>query len=204
MNAVRYAGQLVYPSKVLCVGRNYADHIKELNNPFPEQMVVFNKPNSSITSTLRAFHQEALHYETEICFLVENGLYTAVGLGLDLTKRTLQSQLKQKQLPWERAKAFDGSAVLSRFIPLPGVNISDLQLELFINSVRVQGGGVAQMIYKPEAILAELKTYTSVCDNDIVMTGTPQGVGEVHQGDRFLGRLKCADQVLIEVEWLAE
>ncbi|NNN44965.1 MULTISPECIES: fumarylacetoacetate hydrolase family protein [Vibrio] len=204
MNAVRYAGQLVYPSKVLCVGRNYADHIKELNNPFPEQMVVFNKPNSSITSTLRAFHQEALHYETEICFLVENGLYTAVGLGLDLTKRTLQSQLKQKQLPWERAKAFDGSAVLSRFIPLPGVNISDLQLELFINSVRVQGGGVAQMIYKPDAILAELKTYTSVCDNDIVMTGTPQGVGEVHQGDRFLGRLKCADQVLIEVEWLAE
>ncbi|NAW70079.1 FAA hydrolase family protein [Vibrio sp. V27_P1S3P104] len=204
MNAVRYAGQLVYPSKVLCVGRNYADHIKELNNPFPEQMVVFNKPNSSITSTLRAFHQEALHYEAEICFLVENGLYTAVGLGLDLTKRTLQSQLKQKQLPWERAKAFDGSAVLSRFIPLPGVNISDLQLELFINSVRVQGGGVAQMIYKPDAILAELKTYTSVCDNDIVMTGTPQGVGEVHQGDRFLGRLKCADQVLIEVEWLAE
>lgn len=204
MNTIRYAEQLVYPSKVLCIGRNYADHIKELNNPFPEQMVVFNKPNSSITSTLRAFHQEALHYETEICFLVENGLYTAVGLGLDLTKRALQSQLKQKQLPWERAKAFDGSAVLSRFIPLQGVVISDLQLELFINSVRVQCGGVAQMIYKPEEILAELKTYTTVCDNDIVMTGTPQGVGEVHQGDRFLGRLKCGDQVLIEVEWLAE
>lgn len=204
MNAVRYAEQLVYPSKVICVGRNYADHIKELDNPFPEQMVVFNKPNSSITSTLHAFHQEALHYETEICFLVEKGGFTAVGLGLDLTKRALQSQLKQKQLPWERAKAFDGSAVLSRFVSLQGITISDLRLELFINSVRMQCGGVAQMIYKPEDILAELKTYTTLRDHDIVMTGTPQGVGEVHQGDRFLGRLKCADHVLIEIEWLAE
>ncbi|EEY99860.1 hypothetical protein VOA_001212 [Vibrio sp. RC586] len=204
MNAIRLCEELIYPSKILCVGRNYVEHIRELNNVLPDQMVVFNKPNSSITSTLKAFHQEPLHYETEICFVVHDGEYQAVGLGLDLTKRELQSALKGKGLPWERAKAFNGSAVFSRFVPLNGMKIADLQLELYINSVRVQCGGVAQMIYSPEVILRELNSYTTLYDGDVVMTGTPQGVGEVHVGDRFVGRLKCGEQTLIEVEWLAE
>ena len=128
MYSVRLGDQRISPSKVLCIGRNYVEHIKELNNAIPEQMVVFNKPNTSITTTLTSFHQESLHYETEICFLVENGKYSAVGLGLDLTKRELQSKLKAKGLPWERAKAFDGSAVFSRFVPLDGIDINSLQL----------------------------------------------------------------------------
>jgi len=204
MNTVRLEEQTICPSKVLCVGRNYVEHIKELNNAIPEQMVVFNKPNSSVATTLHAFHQETLHYETEICFLIKDGQYSAVGLGLDLTKRGLQSTLKKQGLPWERAKAFDGSAVFSRFIPLEGIKISELNLELFINCVRVQCGGVEQMMYKPDVILEELKSYTTLVDGDIVMTGTPQGVGEVHRGDVFLGRLKCGDNTLIEIEWLAE
>ncbi|MDE1328850.1 fumarylacetoacetate hydrolase family protein [Vibrio aestuarianus] len=204
MYSVRLGDQRISPSKVLCIGRNYVEHIKELNNAIPEQMVVFNKPNTSITTTLTSFHQESLHYETEICFLVENGKYSAVGLGLDLTKRELQSKLKAKGLPWERAKAFDGSAVFSRFVPLDGIDINSLQLELFINCVRVQCGGVNQMLYSPTAILEELKSYTSLRDGDVIMTGTPQGVGEVHRGDVFLGRLKSAQETLIEIEWLAE
>lgn len=204
MKTVRFEEQQVTPSKVLCVGRNYVEHVKELNNAMPDQMVVFNKPNSSISSTLRAFHDEPLHYETEICFVVENGQYVGVGLGLDLTKRELQSQLKQKQLPWERAKAFDGSAVFSRFVSLDGLDVEQLSLELFINCVRVQCGGVAQMMFKPVMILQELQSYTTLIDGDIVMTGTPQGVGVVHAGDVFLGRLKCGDHVLLEIEWLAE
>lgn len=128
------------PTKVLCVGRNYVDHIEELNNAIPDSMVVFNKPSTSVTSSLSSFHQEALHYEAEICFIVENSQYSAVGLGLDLTKRELQSSLKAKGLPWERAKAFDGSAVLSRFVPIDNLDLSDLNLELFINCVRVQKG----------------------------------------------------------------
>jgi len=204
MNTVRLEEQNISPSKILCVGRNYVEHIKELDNAIPDQMVVFNKPNSSVTTTLHAFHQEALHYETEICFLIKDGQYNAVGLGLDLTKRGLQSKLKNQGLPWERAKAFDGSAVFSRFIPLDGIEIASLELELLINCVRVQRGGVAQMMYKPDVILEELKSYTSIIDGDIVMTGTPQGVGEVHQGDVFLGRLKCGDQILLEIEWVAE
>ena len=110
MNSKRTA----IPTKVLCVGRNYVDHIEELNNAIPDAMVVFNKPCTSVTSSLSSFHQEALHYEAEICFIVENGQYSAVGLGLDLTKRELQSSLKAKGLPWERAKAFDGSAVIGK------------------------------------------------------------------------------------------
>ncbi|ENY6170620.1 fumarylacetoacetate hydrolase family protein [Vibrio fluvialis] len=204
MKAVRFEEQAVSPSKILCVGRNYVEHVKELNNAIPDQMVVFNKPNSSISSTLRAFHEEPLHYETEICFVVENGQYVGVGLGLDLTKRELQSQLKQKQLPWERAKAFDGSAVFSRFVSLNGLDIEQLSLELFINCVRVQCGGVSQMMFKPAMILQELQSYTTLFDGDIVMTGTPQGVGVVHAGDVFLGRLKCGEQTLLEIEWLAE
>ncbi len=96
MYSVRLDKQKITPSKVLCVGRNYIEHIQELNNTIPEQMVVFNKPNTSITTTLSSFHQETLHYEAEICFLIKKGQYSAVGLGLDLTKRVLQSQLKAK------------------------------------------------------------------------------------------------------------
>ncbi len=191
------------PSKVLCVGRNYVDHIEELNNAIPDSMVVFNKPNTSVTSSLSSFHQEALHYEAEICFIVENGQYSAVGLGLDLTKRKLQSSLKAKGLPWERAKAFDGSAVFSRFVPTDNLDLTDLNLELFINCVRVQKGHVEHMLYSPQTILEELSSYTTLLDGDVVMTGTPKGVGEVHRGDIFLGRLKCGDTTLIEIEWVA-
>lgn len=203
MNSVVMDTKTFVPTKVLCVGRNYLDHIQELNNAVPEQMVVFNKPSTSVTSSLSSFHQEPLHYEAEICFLVENGSYTGVGLGLDLTKRSLQSYLKGKGLPWERAKSFDNSAVFSRFVPLNGLNTADLHLELFINCVRVQKGHVEQMIYSPNVILEELNSYTTLLDGDIVMTGTPQGVGEVHRGDVFLGRLKCGEKTLIEIEWLA-
>ena len=203
MNSVRFGEKLITPSKLLCIGRNYVAHINELNNTIPEQMVVFNKPNSCITPTLSPFHQERLHYEVEICFLIEKEQLSAVAIGFDLTKRDLQSELKSKGLPWERAKAFDGSAVFSRFIPLDGININQLQIELFINSMRVQCGQVSQMIYSPETILADLKSYTQLYDGDVIMTGTPQGVGEIHMGDIFLSRLKLDGKTLIEAEWVA-
>lgn len=203
MHSVRLGEKLITPSKLLCIGRNYVAHINELNNTIPEQMVVFNKPNSCITSTLSSFHQERLHYEVEICFLIEKEQLSAVAIGFDLTKRDLQSELKSKGLPWERAKAFDGSAVFSRFIPLDGIDINQLQIELFINSMRVQCGQVSQMIYSPETILADLKSYTQLYDGDVIMSGTPQGVGEIHMGDIFLSRLKLDGKTLIEAEWVA-
>ncbi len=203
MQSITVENQSVFPTKVLCVGRNYLDHIKELENAIPEQMVVFNKPSTAISSHLHAFQQEPIHYEGEICFVVNKGQFSAVGIGLDLTKRQLQSQLKEQGLPWERAKAFDGSAVFSRFVSLQGLNIDNLEIELFINCVRVQRGGVRQMMYSPQTILGELQSYTTLCDGDVIMTGTPKGVGEVQQGDVFLGRLIHAGKILIEIEWLA-
>lgn len=204
MGEIQVEEKKVKVGKVLCVGRNYVEHIHELDNAIPEQMVVFNKPSSSISATLHSFHQETLHYEAEICFLIQNGQYAAVGLGLDLTKRGLQSTLKKQGLPWERAKAFDGSVVFSRFVPLEGIDINDLNLELLINCVHVQKGHVKQMLYPPFTILDELSSYTCLEDGDVVMTGTPKGVGEVHQGDVFLGRLKCGDVTLFETEWVAD
>jgi 2-keto-4-pentenoate hydratase/2-oxohepta-3-ene-1,7-dioic acid hydratase in catechol pathway len=204
MGEIQVEENKVKVGKVLCVGRNYVEHIHELDNAIPEQMVVFNKPSSSISATLHSFHQETLHYEAEICFLIQNGQYAAVGLGLDLTKRGLQSTLKKQGLPWERAKAFDGSVMFSRFVPLEGIDINDLNLELLINCVHVQKGHVKQMLYPPFTILDELSSYTRLEDGDVVMTGTPKGVGEVHQGDVFLGRLKCGDVTLFETEWVAD
>ncbi|EEW10250.1 fumarylacetoacetate hydrolase family protein [Vibrio mimicus] len=204
MSHIQFANRSLSVGKVLCVGRNYVEHIQELQNSIPEQMVLFHKPSSAVTSNLRSFHQEPLHYEAEICFVVEKGQYVGVGIGLDLTKRQMQSYLKSKGLPWERAKAFDGAAVLSRFMPLEGLDVTDLNLELLINCVRVQKGHVKQMLYSPQTVLQELKSYLTLEDGDVVMTGTPQGVGEVHQGDLFVGRLKCGEHTLIEVEWLAE
>ncbi|MDR9828844.1 fumarylacetoacetate hydrolase family protein [Vibrio sp. FNV 38] len=204
MTSIRYGEQFIQPSKILCVGRNYVEHIRELGNAMPDQMVVFSKPATSISQDLCSYHQEPLHYEAEICFLVEGGELTAVGVGVDLTKRELQAKLKQQGLPWERAKAFDGSAVFSRFVPLDLLDVNDLSIELFINCVRVQCGHVSQMLYPPQAILSELNTYTTLQDNDIIMTGTPSGVGVVHEGDVFLLRLKQGEKIVIETEWAAK
>ncbi|MGF1773652.1 fumarylacetoacetate hydrolase family protein [Vibrio wakamikoensis] len=203
MKSVVVGEKTFYPSKILCVGRNYVEHIRELGNEVPENMVVFNKPNSSIATDLYSFLDEPLHYEAEICFIVRDKQLYAVGFGLDLTKRGLQSTLKAKGLPWERAKAFNHSAKFSRFVPLGDMDINELEVELFINSMRMQLGSTKQMLYKPDVILSELNTYTHLEDGDIVMTGTPQGVGEIVAGDRFLGRIKHQGKAVIEVEWLA-
>ncbi|MFT5118513.1 MAG: 2-keto-4-pentenoate hydratase/2-oxohepta-3-ene-1,7-dioic acid hydratase in catechol pathway [Kiritimatiellia bacterium] len=205
MNTIKLNDQLVMPSKVVCVGRNYAQHIAELNNEQTGDMVIFIKSNSAISHQLLAFHQEPLHYEGEIAFLVENGQFVAASIGLDLTKRRLQSSLKAKQLPWERAKGFDGAAVFERFVPLPeAVDFVKLSLELFIDGELKQKGGVADMLFKPSVILEDLNSFLSLEDGDIVMTGTPEGVGEVKQGAEFVGRLLLGDEILLESHWLAE
>ncbi|USD67126.1 fumarylacetoacetate hydrolase family protein [Vibrio sp. SCSIO 43136] len=205
MQTVSVEGHEYTPSKIVCVGRNYVEHIQELGNAMPDSMVLFHKPNSAITSELFAYHQqEQLHYEAELCFAIKDSQLSAVAIGLDLTKRALQSQLKQKQLPWERAKAFDGSAIFSRFISLEGLDIASLEIELYINCVRVQKGDTSQMLYPPCAILQEVCSYTSLQDGDILMTGTPKGVGTVERDDLFLARIRHAGEILLEVEWVAK
>lgn len=207
MNTITYMNTLLIPSKVVCVGRNYAKHIAELNNVNTGDMVIFIKSNNSITNTLYAYHQEPLHYEAELCFMVKNGELSGVGFGLDLTKRGLQNELKAKGLPWERAKSFDRSAVLSEFVALPA-GIAGLSLELWINDELRQQGGVADMLFSPQVVLDDLKTFLTLEDGDVLMTGTPEGVGVSHSGDQFVGRIFYDEEhekkLLLEVSWLAQ
>ena len=204
MQTVTVNGQSVTPSKIVCVGRNYVAHIEELGNEMPEDMVVFNKPNSAITDILRSqMGGEPLHYEGELCFMVKAGALHAVGFGLDLTKRELQSRLKEKSLPWERAKAFDGAALFSEFVSLPE-NLASLSLELTVDGAPRQDGGVELMMYPPEAILDELAAFITLEDGDIIMTGTPAGVGGIHTGERFEAQVLAAGRSLLSATWVAQ
>jgi len=203
MNSLRLESASFTPSKIVCIGRNYLEHIRELGNETPEAMVIFNKPNSAISDRLQATHGEPLHYEGEICFMVRTGKLHAVGFGLDLTRRELQSKLKAKGLPWERAKAFDGAACFSDFIPLDNIEVESLSLQLEINGELRQDGGYELMMHKPDQILLDIQQFMTLEDDDIIMTGTPKGVGQVNSGDRFIGRIMTGDEVLISQEWLA-
>jgi len=202
MKKVYLENKEIIPSKIVCVGRNYVEHIKELGNEILENMVLFMKPNSAISDELCSGSGEPIHFEGEICFLYENGRFSAVGFGLDLTKRELQNKLKSKGLPWERAKAFNGAALFSQFVEINEIS-TDLVIELEIDGKLFQSGSIQQMIYKPNQILAEIQTFISLNDGDIVMTGTPKGVGVVNKGSAFIGRILENSSILTSGEWLA-
>jgi 2-keto-4-pentenoate hydratase/2-oxohepta-3-ene-1,7-dioic acid hydratase in catechol pathway len=198
MNKIILENKEIFPSKVVCIGRNYMDHIKELNNEVPEDMVFFIKPNSAISNRLNfPKNQDSCHYEAEISFLIEENKITAVSFGLDLTLREVQSKLKAKGLPWERAKSFDGAAVFSKFVNFDG-DISKLGIELYINGELKQKGDYSLMINKPSEIIKEINSFLSFENGDILMSGTPQGVGSFNVGDVFLGRILFDNNVLIE------
>ncbi|MCG9709763.1 MULTISPECIES: fumarylacetoacetate hydrolase family protein [unclassified Pseudoalteromonas] len=202
MQSVKWNGDVFTSSKIICVGRNFAAHIAELNNETPASMVLFAKPNSAITDMLNSEHLgEALHYETELCFLVKNKQLAAVGLGLDLTKRELQSILKEKGLPWERAKAFNGSALFTEFV---AVNDSlHYQFSLKIDGKETQLGDTKLMLFNAEQILAEISEFMDLEDGDIIMTGTPAGVGKVAANSTFAVTLMDGQQELLSHQWQA-
>ena len=201
MNSIKLESGSFTPSKIVCIGRNYLEHIKELGNETPEQMVIFNKPNSAISERLHATRGEPLHYEGEICFMVRGNQLHALGFGLDLTQRELQSKLKAKGLPWERAKAFDGAACFSDFVTLGDIEPASLSLQLEINGELRQHGGYDLMLHKPAQILAGIQEFMTLEDGDIIMTGTPSGVGQVQTGDEFVGRVISDGRILVSQQW---
>ena len=203
MTTVIFDGVPVRPGKVVCVGKNYAAHIEEMASVPAENMVVFMKPATSIGTTLHATLDEALHYEGEICLLIKGGAVAGVGFGLDLTKRETQSTLKAAGLPWERSKAFTGSALFSEFVPAPA-KLNQLGVELTVDSELRQKGDVSLMLYPPDVILQELNQFLSLEDYDIIMTGTPAGVGAVKTGEHFLGRVLNDEDVLVSSAWVAQ
>jgi len=192
----------ITPSKVICIGRNYVDHIKELDNEIPKNMVIFNKPNSSISNKLNYFSEDT-RYEGEICFLIKKNKIDAIAFGLDLTKANEQNYLKQKSLPWERSKSFDGAAVLGEFIKVED-DISKIRLELFINNTLIQKGCFEQMIYKPDEMIQEISSFMTLEDGDVIMSGTPKGVGTYKMGDKFEGKIFIENKLICTSSWIVE
>lgn len=203
MKTVVLEGRKVVVSKVICVGRNYVEHIAELSNEIPDEPVIFIKPNSAISERLLLHPVDRIHYESEIAFLIKEGRPAGVGVGLDLTKREVQSRLKAKGLPWERAKSFDNSAVFSEFVPV-AFDLSTLRMELYIDDNLAQQGSYELMMHKPLLLLDEISTFLTVEDGDVLMTGTPKGVGPLVGGTVLTARLFSHDALLVECRWPVE
>jgi 2-keto-4-pentenoate hydratase/2-oxohepta-3-ene-1,7-dioic acid hydratase in catechol pathway len=187
-------------NKIICIGRNYVEHIKELKNEMPSEAVYFMKPFSSISEEIKVVDYSPMHYEGEICFLM--GEKIKVGFGFDFTLREIQNELKKKGLPWERAKAFKGSAVFSEFVDFN--DIEKLGLEVYKNGELVQKGGVNLMIYKPQFLFEDIERIFGLNKGDIVMSGTPKGVGVVKSGDVFEGRILEEKKVLVSKKWVVK
>lgn len=187
--------------KIICIGRNYTDHAKELNNPVPKEPVFFLKPDSALSRNNFPFFipdfSEDVHYECELVFRISklgktisekfaSGYIDAVGLGIDFTARDLQNKCKEKGLPWEMAKAFDGSAPISEFIALSKLpSIPDLQFHLNINGSTVQQGKAVDMIFPIGKLIAYVSRFMTLKTGDLIFTGTPAGVGPVHINDHL-------------------
>ena len=202
MKTINYDGKSIIPSKVVCIGRNYVEHIKELNNETPESMVVFNKANCAISKEL-FYVSEDTRFEGEICFLMKNNEISGVGFGLDLTKANIQNKMKKAGLPWERAKSFDNSAVLGEFVPFSG-DITKLRLELFINDTLIQFASYDLMIYKPKEMIDEILSFMTLEDGDIIMSGTPKGVDTYKLNDKFVGKIYNDEVLLVESTWIVK
>lgn len=198
--------------KIICIGRNYIDHAKELKNPVPEKPVFFMKPDSALVIRNRPFFypdfSEDVHHEIEVVLKINrlgrsieekfaHRYFDEIALGVDFTARDLQSECKKKGLPWEIAKGFDYSAPISDFLPVDDfkdLNAIDFHLE--INGNTVQNGNTAEMIFSYEQIIAYVSRFMTLKTGDLIYTGTPAGVGPVQIGDRlegFLGERKMLD-----------
>lgn len=202
------------PSKIVCVGRNYAEHAKELGNELPENPVLFIKPPSSLASLEQGIQWDRslgeCHYECELSIRIGQRLKNAtteqavaaiagVTLGLDLTLRDLQTKLKNNGQPWERAKAFDGACILGGWLaPDQVTDFNNATFKLTINGQTCQQGDTADMLFNIVELLVDISKSFTLEVGDVVMTGTPAGVGALYSDDQVTMTL---DTVLGEVSW---
>jgi len=200
------------PGKVVCIGRNYADHAKELNNPVPSKPILFIKPATAIVSLESGFSipsdQGECHHEVELSVLIgapltkvsvndASNAITGLGIGLDLTLRGLQAQLKEKGHPWEIAKSFDGACPLSKFVaPSAIADLMDQDIQLAINGAVRQQGNTSQMLWTVVSLIQYISNHFTLMPGDVVLTGTPAGVGPLHKGDEL--QLSLGDVLSID------
>ena len=198
--------------KIICIGRNYSEHAKEMNSPVPDVPVFFIKPDTALLRNNNAFYYPSftndLHYELEVVLKIcrlgksiserfANRYYSEVGLGIDFTARDLQKTCKEKGLPWEIAKAFDYSAAVSPFIPKEELgDLTNLEFRLEKNGVVVQRGNTADMLFSFDKLISYVSGYVSFRIGDLLFTGTPAGVGSVVIGDRLTAYL--GDRLMLD------
>lgn len=199
--------------KIICIGRNYSEHAKELNNEVPDEPVIFLKPETAVLLKKQPFFipdfSQDVHYEVEIVVKINrlgkhieekfaHKYYDEIGLGIDFTARDLQAKLKSKGLPWERAKGFDGSAVVGTFVSKNEMGTWDnVEFKLLKNKQIVQHGFARDMIFSVDKIIAFVSQYFTLKIGDLIFTGTPAGVGKIEKDDFLEGFL--IDKKLFEV-----
>lgn len=200
--------------KILCIGRNYVEHIKELNNETPDEPVIFTKPDTALLLNNSPFYfpdyTKEIHHELEIILRIckegksvdekfASTYYDAIGLGIDFTARDLQQKAKAKGLPWALAKGFNGSAPISKFVAKEKfADMKNINFRLELNNQPVQTGNTSLMMYSFEAIIAYISKFITLKKGDIIFTGTPKGVGPVKIGDHLKGYLES--DVLLDFE----
>ena len=202
--------------KIICVGRNYTAHAKELGNNIPDEPVIFMKPKSALLQSHTPFYYpeftNQLDYECELVLRVcKNGkyiqerhatnYYNAVTVGIDFTARDIQNELKEKGLPWEKAKAWDNSAVVGKWVPFANVkNKKEINFALYKNKELVQQGNSKEMIFDFDYIISYISNFFSINIGDLVFTGTPKGVGEIVVGDEIEGFMEQESLLTLEVK----
>lgn len=202
--------------KIICIGRNYAKHIEELQNEKPLNPVIFLKPDSAILLKNQPFFippfSNDIHYEVEILVKINkvgkhisqkfaHTYYDEIGLGIDFTARDIQDECKEKGLPWEKAKAFDGSAVIGQFFPKESLgDLNNLSFKLQKNDTIVQDGNTDAMLWKIDELIAYVSQFFTLKKGDILFTGTPAGVGKVFENDVLVGILNGVENFRINVK----
>ena len=192
--------------KIVCVGRNYAKHARELKNSVPDEPILFIKPDSAVLQKRNAFYipsfSKDVHYEVELVIRINkmakhvqkkfaHKYYDEIGLGIDFTARDLQLELKEKGLPWEKAKSFDGACVIGDFFKKSSFeNVKDVSFKLEKNGNVVQLGNSNDMIFDIDSLISHISTYFTLKIGDLIFTGTPEGVGPVKPGDKLVGYLE--------------
>lgn len=202
--------------KIICIGRNYAAHIEELANERPKDPVVFIKPDSAVLPKDQDFYipefTKEVHYEVEVLIRIDkvgkhiderfaNKYYNEVGLGIDFTARDLQSELKQKGLPWEKAKGFDGSAVIGKWLPKSDFkDLNNLNFTLQKNEELVQKGNTGLMLWSIDELIAYVSKFFTLKKGDILFTGTPAGVGQITTNDYLSGKLEGQELFSLKIK----
>ncbi|MFL0352344.1 fumarylacetoacetate hydrolase family protein [Xanthomarina sp. GH4-25] len=202
--------------KLICIGRNYTDHIKELENEKPTDPVVFLKPDTAILLKKQPFFipdfSEDVHHEVEVLVKINkvgkhiakkfaHKYYDEIGLGIDFTARDLQAKLKEKGLPWEKAKAFDGAAVVGNWMSKSNIdNVNNISFSLEKNGEVVQTGNTSHMLWKIDELIEYISKYFTLKIGDIIFTGTPAGVGRVNAEDKLVGFIENKQMFSITVK----